>query len=164
MNREDPPAIFCTRTHRVIDVCGADDQEAHRQGHLAEYGPDLVILPFSEAWQRHEDANKTEPEEISEAAWHEALNVLPPVCWRNDGNGESFKLGEPLTGAITAIYVRVGDRHFTFNDDVRTPHNECLRRVARSKAWRDRQEPHTDVTSTASPANTPSWSEEDRNR
>ena len=137
MARDTTPTICCTRTNRLIDTClpGQDGPEVKLARHREHYGSDLVILPFDDAWERHETAAKTEPAEITEDAWHYALNVLPPVGWRNDANGESFKMSERNTGAITCIYVRINDRHFSFADDIRTPHAECCRRVAHSKAF-----------------------------
>jgi hypothetical protein len=53
------------------------------------------------------------------------LGVLPPVGWRNDGPAESFKLSERTSGSITGIYVRIGDRYFTFKDGITLAHAEC---------------------------------------
>lgn len=135
---DDTPTIYCTRTNRIIDTCltGQDGPDAKLARYMPEYGPDLVVIPFADAWQRHENAAKSEPSEITQEQWDYALNVLPPVSWRNDGSAESFKISERLTGAITAIYVRLNERHFTFNDDIRTPHEECCRRVFHSQAYR----------------------------
>jgi hypothetical protein len=36
---------------------------------------------------------------------------------------------------ITAIYVRVGDRFFTFSDSMRMPHHACVVRVTQSLAY-----------------------------
>jgi hypothetical protein len=51
------------------------------------------------------------------------------------GDGESFKISERLSGVITAIYVSIGQRYFTFNDDIRLPHRECCQRVLASAAY-----------------------------
>lgn len=139
---DDTPTIYCTKSNRIIDTClpGQDDADTKLARHNLTYGPDLIVVPFSEAWDRHEAAAKTEPEEITLDTWNYALNVLPPVSWKNDGGSESFKISERLTGAITAIYVRLGERYFTFNDDIRTPHAECCRRVFHSQAYRQESE------------------------
>ena len=134
------PTIFCLTTNRLIDLIRQGETAATALTRLQSYGPDLAILPLAEAQARYERQFKTEPVEIDEGAWHEALNVLPPEDWRHDANGESFKCSEPTAGSITAIYVRVGQRHFTFNDDAATPHAECLRRVGQSRAWREHEE------------------------
>lgn len=130
------PTAYCPRTHRVIDFVKPGESNEAALSRLAEYGPDLVILPLDEAWARHEAAFKSEPVEIAEADWSYALNVLPPVRWTRDGFGESFKMSERLTGAVTAIYVQLNGRFFSFNDDIRTPHAECCRRVFYSPAYR----------------------------
>lgn len=40
--------------------------------------------------------------------FQEALNVLPPVAWTADHNGEAFKISEKIAGTVTTIYVRIG--------------------------------------------------------
>lgn len=134
---ENPPVVFCTATGRIIDYVRKGEEPAAAIARLAEYGTSLTVLPVAIAWQRHQDAFKTEPVEISPADFDYALNVLPPVRWIKDGHGESFKMSERLTGAITAIYVQLSGRCFTFNDDIRTPHEECCERVRTSKAYTD---------------------------
>lgn len=142
---DDTPTIYCTRTNRIIDTClpSQEDADTKLARHKAAYGPDLIVVPFSEAWDRHEAAVRSEPQEITVDKWDYALNVLPPVSWKNDGDTESFKISERLTGAITAIYVRLGERYFTFNDDIRTPHTECCRRVVLSLAYASPPAPQT---------------------
>jgi len=130
------PTIFCLRTHRLIDVMRRGETAATALGRLAEYGPDLVVLPLEDAQSRYESRFKSEPVAITEAAWHDALNVLPPYGWRNTAAGESFKSIERTAGSVTAIYVRICNRHYSFSDDIHTPHDACLRRVAQSRAYR----------------------------
>lgn len=132
-----PAVVFCRSTHRIIDLVtpGESHQAAIRR--LAAYGTALTVLPLDEAATLYESRFKTEPVAISEAHFHEMLGVLPPVGWRNTASGESFKLSERTAGMITAIFVRINDRHFTFSDDIRTPHDDCCRRVAQSRAWRE---------------------------
>jgi len=134
------PTVFCTRTQRLIDAVHPGETAATALSRLAAYGPDLTVLPLAEASARHEQAFKTEPTEITEAEWHAALNVLPPVAWRNTAAGESFKMSERTTGAVTAIYVRINARHFTFTDDIRLPHADCVARVLQSQAYRETPE------------------------
>lgn len=129
--------MFCLSSSRIIDVVKPGETPEAAIARLAEYGTALTVLPLDDAALRYESQFKTEPIEIDEARWHDMLGVLPPVGWRNTAHGESFKLGEHTAGNVTAIFVRVNDRHFTFDDDFRTPHEECCRRVAQSRAWRD---------------------------
>jgi len=132
----DAPTLYCTRTNTLVDVYihGPVIPADRLRAYHADYGPDLVVLPFSEACRRHEDAAKSPPVEITRRDWQYALEVLPPLGWRNDGPRESFKMSERITGCITTIYVRLGDRHFQFADDIRTPHDQCCARVAASRA------------------------------
>ena len=139
-------AIYCTRTATIIDLCRGtpEQQQAQAQALTAEYGENLIILPFAEACRRHDDAAKSDPVKITGARWREALEILPPVGWQGDVARESFKMSERITGSITSIYVRLGDRHFSFADDIRTPHARCCERVEQSKAFlapEDRREP-----------------------
>jgi hypothetical protein len=103
-------------------------------------------------WQRLGAARSSNPEEITEGDWHHARNMLPVVGWCNDANGESFKVRERLEEDAATIYVRINDRHFVFGDDIRTPHDECCRRVAQSKAY---AEPHT-----GGPARVSTWADD----
>ncbi|MEA3201614.1 MAG: hypothetical protein QOE90_3042 [Thermoplasmata archaeon] len=45
------------------------------------------------AW-RYEQVHEPQWLEISEASWHEALNVLPPHRWRQSNGPETFILAE----------------------------------------------------------------------
>lgn len=129
--------IFCTRTNRVIDtVLEGQSAEEKLARHMPEYGPDLVIMDFEDAWKKHEDAFKSEPKEITKDEYWYALEVLPPVGWKGHSGAESFKMCERLTGSITAIYVQIGARYFVFNDDIRTPHDKCVDRVVSSDAFK----------------------------
>jgi hypothetical protein len=85
----------------------------------------------------HDAASRTDPEEIALSTFDDMLGVLPPVGWRNDGPAESFKLSERTSGSITGIYVRVGDRYFTFKDSITLPHAECCERVRQSKIFHE---------------------------
>lgn len=135
--------IFNTETNSLVDYVGADETPEQAIIRLAEYGTALTPLPIEEAARRHDDAYRTEPVEITEEAWHYALNVLPPVSWWTTSNGESFKMVERLTGCITAIYVRINERHFTFHDDIRMRHDECCKKVFLSKAFQEKSaSPH----------------------
>lgn len=137
MTADTRPVVFCTATGRIIDVVGGAETPDAAIARLADYGTALTILPLDEAAARYERQFKTEPVTITEAHWHEMLGILPPVGWRNTACGESFKLSERTAGFVTAIFVRINDRYFTFADDIRTPHDECCRRVAQSRAWRE---------------------------
>jgi len=134
------PTIFCTRTKQIVGVCkGSAEDAAERLVKLrSEYGPDLVVVSWEEAWECAEAAARTEPVEINEKAWVYALNVLPPLAWQSTADAESFKVSEPIQGTIVSIYVRLGDRRFTFDDSARLRHEECCARVRDSRAFADK--------------------------
>ena len=129
------PVVFNAATNTLVDFLRPSETPAEALVRLAEYGTCLTILPFEQAWQRHEAAAKTEPLEITSAHWHDMLGVLPPVAWKNDHHGESFKLSERTTGSITAIYVQIDGRYFVFGDSIFTPHAACCQRVRNSPAF-----------------------------
>jgi len=129
---EAKTVIFCTKTNHVVDTVpdGTEDDARSRLQELTpKYGPGLILLPPGEAFRRYEDGFKSGPEEITKERFFEMLEVLPPVAWHDTSDGESFKMSERTAGPVTSIFVRLGDRYFTFSDDIRTPHTECCRRV-----------------------------------
>lgn len=142
MNDRKPTdtVIFNPDTHSVVDFVWSNETNEQAIARLAEYGTALVPLPYKQAAQRIEDHHRSEPVEIDAEKWDYALNVLPPVAWHHTSNGESFKMSERLTGNITAIYVTLNKRYFTFNDSIRLPHDECCRKVFESDAYKNPQE------------------------
>ena len=141
MSSSDRPVVFCTATNRIVDRVRRHESHAGAIARLAEYGTALTVMALDDAAARYQNAFRTEPVAISQARWHEMLGVLPPVDWQSTAAGDSFKLVERTAGTITAIFVRINERHFTFQDDIRTPHAECCRRVAQSRAYRDQESP-----------------------
>lgn len=122
--------IFCNRTLHAIDVLTPGQNGPERLAILAAtYGPDLVLLTSDEALDRYEARFISGVEEIPEARFHEMLNILPPMGWKTDSDGESFKMCEYTAGRVTAIYVRIGKRYASFCDHASTPHRECCRRA-----------------------------------
>jgi hypothetical protein len=104
-----PHAVYCVRKHQFIDM--AEDRasaETALKRYMPDYGPNLVVLSQDDAMACHAAAFRSEVSEITAATWEDMLGVLPPMPWRNDGLGESFKLSEYLTGSITSIYVALG--------------------------------------------------------
>jgi hypothetical protein len=107
-------AVYCVRKHQFVAV--AEDRASAETAlkHCSpEYGPNLVVLSHDDAMACNEAAFRSEVAEITVDKWNDMLGVLPPMAWRHDGLGESFKLSEYLTGGITSIYVALERRFFT---------------------------------------------------
>lgn len=155
--RDLTPTIFCTKTNRIIDTClpGQDGPEDKLERLSKDYGDMLIVLTFDEAWRRSEDAVKSEPVEIDEKAYIEALCVLPPVSWVITPDAESFKISERTMGAVTSIYVRLGSRFFTFSDTIRMKHEDCCAKVFHSQAYREPAHAHTEDVTPSEPEETP---------
>ena len=130
MSQSPKRCIFCTTTSRIIDLVPDHNDGAELlTKYSVDYGNDLIVLDLDVAYERFEQALKSDPVEITEERWYEMLGVLPPVAWRHDASGESFKISERTAGSITAIFVRVGSRFFEFSDTITLPHQECTARV-----------------------------------
>ena len=128
--------VFRPAGNLLIDFVKPSETNEQAVARLASHGDGLVIMTLAEAMERHEAAAKTAPVEITERKFTEMLCVLPPVRWHNDGATESFKMSERKTGFITGIYVRLGDRYFSFDDDITLPHEECCNRVRESESFK----------------------------
>jgi hypothetical protein len=123
--------IFCTASNRIIDYLRVNEPAEQQIARLTpEYGKKLEVLPAEEVMARYEASFKTPVVSISSEHYDYALNCLPPVAWIRRAGGETFKMSERMAGAVTAIYIANGDKYFRFYDDIRLPHEECLKRVA----------------------------------
>ncbi len=126
-------AFYTPKENRIIDTC---TDEPTPRGYYsrqtleeirADY-PDAVYMLFDEAIKTMYNAHKTNVEEITEEKYFYALEVLPPAGWINGDDCETFKMSEHICGNITDIYARIGQRYFTYCDDIRTPHAEIIKR------------------------------------
>lgn len=98
--------------------------------------PDAEFGDFDVIHAQAEESSKSLPIEISEKDFLYALSVLPPVGWKTARGVESFKISERLYGNVTAIYARVEDRYFSFNDLITLPANEIAQRIIDSAAFK----------------------------
>lgn len=122
---------FSPNTGTVIDFMCSDERTEFSRQTFAEVTaryPDAILLHWREAERRVEDRHRTKPVEITRVAWWAALECLPPVDWHNRGETETFKCAERITGAITRVFCRIGERYFSFADDIRLPHDEIVAR------------------------------------
>lgn len=137
------PVVYCSRTNRIIDfVEGYGTTSSALSRLMPEYGPDLVVLPFADAHRRYEEQFKSPPVSISPERYWEMLEVLPPYGFVNRGMEESFKLCERTAGNITAIFARVGDRHFELSDSIFLNHDTIIARVRNCEAFKSPEPGH----------------------
>jgi len=97
--------------------------------------PEAEIGEWEDIYRAAENSCKTAPQEITEAQYIYALEVLPPVCWKTAKGVESFKMSERFYGNVTAIYARLGRRYFTFSDLISLTPDEIADRIAGSAAF-----------------------------
>ena len=60
--------------------------------------------------------------EVTEESFEDALNVLPPLRWRNGG----FFMSETYTNDVTAFYQRVDDKYYTSYQRLRYNRDDIL--------------------------------------
>ncbi|CVG64104.1 hypothetical protein [Serratia marcescens] len=80
-------------------------------------------------WQRREQQARSDVEEITLAAFMDAIAVMYPKDWEGDAHSETFKLAEMYCGGVTYIFAKVGDRYFKFRDVASLSHNAILTRI-----------------------------------
>lgn len=85
--------------------------------------PDDSFLTLEEAHYR------TDPVEITEEQYMNALNILPPVGFAKVDGVESFKFLEATCGRITTIFAQVGKRFFKFDDVYNMPASKIAERI-----------------------------------
>ena len=82
---------------------------------LAE-DPDLQFLEWEEFSEKVDQNSVTEPQEITQEQFIEALNCLPPLNWYFTASFECFHMSEFLVSHYTATYVRYNKRYFMWTD------------------------------------------------
>jgi hypothetical protein len=136
------PCFHVPGSRTIIDTAELDSDGVYRstikKETLAQVRiryPDAEIGEWENIYRAAENSCKTEPQEITEAQYIYALEVLPPVCWKNSKGVESFKMSERFYGNVTAIYAHLGNRYFTFNDLISLTPDEIADRIAGSAAF-----------------------------
>jgi hypothetical protein len=93
------------------------------------YGPDMKIGTLDEYVELEEAHYRTDPVEITEEQYMNALNILPPVGFAKVDGVESFKFLEATCGRITTIFAQVGKRFFKFDDVCNMPASKIAERI-----------------------------------
>lgn len=89
----------------------------------------VSIIPVSEFVDMQNKACLTEPVQITEERFIEALEVMPPLHWVRRGADESFKFQERYSGNVTSIFVRLGKEFYTFNGMDNMTHDAIIAKV-----------------------------------
>jgi hypothetical protein len=78
---------------------------------------DIKVTTLEAAYHMQEEQLiSREAEEITSSQFFRALEELPPKNWTQIGEIESFMLGEHISGSVTTVYVRVGERFFSMSE------------------------------------------------
>jgi len=97
---------------------------------LADEYDNVRTMPLDEFAALSDAQFRAPVREITQAAFFEALEVLPPEGWTRDESGaQSFKCAERTSGAITNIYAARGGKFYALSDDFTLPHAQIMRRV-----------------------------------
>jgi len=123
----------------IIDIIMSDGLSnfcRNNEAQIKEHYPDAEVMDIETAIKKMEDAHKTKPIQISEEAFDEALNVLPPMKSVQANRAFTFMSPEMYSGNITAIYASIYDpisnikKHWTFLDSRFLTHDEILAKIA----------------------------------
>jgi hypothetical protein len=82
-----------------------------------DYKSSVQMMRMCDFDKLHDEALRTEPEEITEAEYDEAFFVLPPMKFHNLMGVESFRMTEFYSGNITTIYAMCEGRYWKFLDN-----------------------------------------------
>jgi hypothetical protein len=96
---------------------------------LREEYPGVILCDEAEFIALQAKALTTQPEQITEREYIDALEVLPPLHWHRQGGASSFKFVEFYAGNITWIFVHIGSQHWKFRGDADLSHDDIVQRV-----------------------------------
>ena len=122
----------------VQSVMNADGTVGYTKGqtleqYAAELGAPLRIIDAAELdgmLAAFEASQITDPQPVTEAQFHAALNVLPPSRWGHCMGVELFHICELLSGTLANWYAHLDGRYFAFVDHCTAPAEDLARKVA----------------------------------
>jgi hypothetical protein len=105
-----------------------------------EFGShEFRIMLLDDAFPIIEEARKSnycgEWREITEQAWWDALEVLPPEKWQTVRGVEIFRMCEYLSGNITAHYAKLLGKFFARNCSTSEKYEDLAEQIA--EKWFD---------------------------
>lgn len=106
---------------------------------LREEYPTVILIDFDEAIEQINQAIATkfvtEPTEITEDDFEEALEVLPPLKYHTENKVTTFMIEEMTISHYTSIYCSIEGRYFSFTDSQFTSHMTIVEKVKNSQAY-----------------------------
>ena len=122
----------------VQSVLNADGTVGYTKGltldqYAAELGAPLRVIDGAELdvlIAEYQAGQVTPPMEITEEAFHEALNVLPPSRWGHCMGVELFHISETISGDLVNWYASLNGRYWAFVDLCTTPPETLAAKVA----------------------------------
>ncbi|MEB3190436.1 MAG: hypothetical protein VKL42_08855 [Snowella sp.] len=106
---------------------------------LRKEHPTVVMIDLDEAVKQIDDEivkkYVTEPVEITEDDFEEALSELPPLDYCSRNGATTFKCEEMTISHYTSIYCWTEGRYFSFIDSQFMSHEEIVEKVKKSKAF-----------------------------
>lgn len=97
---------------------------------LAAQYPGVVLADERTFLEQQDRLLSSDPREIAEARFFDALGELPPLNRRHYPEGdESFMWPEFVGGNVTTIFARRDDRYWSFQGVATLTHADIMRRV-----------------------------------
>jgi hypothetical protein len=126
-----PSAKYCSAIDIVRDGRGAYSGKTLDE-FKAEY-PDIQIVDDEVSVQHDRSRHITQPREITEDAYTDLLECLPPCKWgRGEFGGSAFHISERITHDIVTWCVKIGDKHYRFEDTDKLNATQAVQRVRES--------------------------------
>lgn len=123
-----PSAKYCSAIDVVVNGIGAYSGKTLEQ-FQQEY-PDIQIVEDEISVQHDRNRKITAPQEITEEAYNDLLDCLPPCKWsRGATGGSAFHISERITYDIVTWCVKLGDRYFRFDDTDQLNATAAVQRV-----------------------------------
>jgi hypothetical protein len=105
------------------------EQQGITFSELKNLYPSAVMIDYKEAVEQIENRCKTEPRQINAEDYYYALEVFPLEQRTSGGDFETFKMSQRTNGRVTAIYARIGNSYWMFQDVYSLNHLEIIARV-----------------------------------
>lgn len=105
------------------------EQEGKTLAEIQHRSPSAILVTYKQAVEKIEAGCKSNPRPIDAADFLYAQNELPLEQWVVGFEYESFKLGDRINGRIAAIYARIGNTYWKFEDVYSLSHIQIITRV-----------------------------------